>query len=428
MMRDQLQASLSSVLICSMFAVAVVKADDKTSKPQSQQASEMHTDLAFGQDVEFLSSHTDTIVLRGGRGQAQVAVVPAYQGRVMTSTAGGTDGTSYGWINYDQVTKGVEANAQINVFGGEERFWLGPEGGQFSIFFGPGAEFEFSNWQTPPLIDTEPFEVVEKDDASVTFQKDASLTNYSKSILQLRISRAVELLSSEAAAQSLEVDVEGTQFVGYRTANRLTNTGESDWQKESGLLSIWILGMYKPGPRTTVVIPYRAGGENELGPVVNDAYFGKVPADRLKLADKVMYFSGDGTYRSKIGIVPQRSTGICGSYDAKRKVLTVVKYNQPDPHVTDYVNSMWELQDQPYAGDAINAYNDGPPEPGAAPLGPFYELETSSPALALKAGESATHIQETYHFEGAQAELDRLSQTLLGVTLQEIESAFRDQP
>jgi hypothetical protein len=23
----------------------------------------------------------------------------------------------------------------INVFGGEDRFWLGPEGGQFSIFF-----------------------------------------------------------------------------------------------------------------------------------------------------------------------------------------------------------------------------------------------------------------------------------------------------
>ena len=27
----------------------------------------------------------------------------------------------------------------IYVFGGEERFWLGPEGGQFAIFFAPGA-------------------------------------------------------------------------------------------------------------------------------------------------------------------------------------------------------------------------------------------------------------------------------------------------
>ncbi len=425
MTRDRFQTTLSGVLIWPLFAVGVAAAVDATSEPQSEKASTMQTDLAFGQDVEFLSGHIETIVLRGMRGQAQVAVVPAYQGRVMTSTAGGAGGTSYGWINYDQVAKGVDANAQINVFGGEERFWLGPEGGQYSIFFAPAAEFEFSNWQTPPLIDTEPFEVVERGDASVTFQKDASLTNYAKSVLQLRISRQVELLSNESAAQSLDVDVEGTQFVGYRTINRLSNSGESDWKKENGLLSIWILGMYKPGPRTTVVIPFRSGSENELGPIVNDAYFGKVPADRLKLSDKVMYFSGDGTYRSKIGIVPQRSTGICGSYDAKRNVLTIVKYNQPAAHVTDYVNSMWELQEQPFAGDAINAYNDGPPEPGAAPLGPFYELETSSPALALKAGESATHIQETYHFEGSQADLNRLSQTLLGVTLQEIESAFR---
>ena len=30
----------------------------------------------------------------------------------------------------------------------------------------------------------------------------------------------------------------------------------------------------------------------------------------------------------------------------------------------------------------MNAYNDGPPDQGGAPLGPFDELETSSPAAA----------------------------------------------
>jgi hypothetical protein len=47
-----------------------------------------------------------------------------------------------------------------------------------------------------------------------------------------------------------------------------------------------------------------------------------------------------------------------------------------------YVNSMWEKQKEPYSGDAINAYNDGSPAPGEPPLGPFYELETSSPAAS----------------------------------------------
>ena len=102
-------------------------------------------------------------------------------------------------------------------------------------------------------------------------------------------------------------------------------------------------------------------------------------------------------------------------------MLTIVKYNQPDASATDYVNSMWELQKEPYAGDVVNSYNDGPPSPGAKPLGPFYELETSSPALALAAGKSAEHVQETYHFEGERAKLDALSQTLLGASLDEIE-------
>ncbi|MDG2385208.1 MAG: hypothetical protein P8N76_26290 [Pirellulaceae bacterium] len=49
---------------------------------------------------------------------------------------------------------------------------------------------------------------------------------------------------------------------------------------------------------------------------------------------------------------------------------------------------MWKLQDQPYAGDVINSYNDGPLELGKPGLGPFYELETSSRAAALGPGKA----------------------------------------
>ena len=45
----------------------------------------------FGDDVAFLREHTDIIVLSDAAGAAQVAVVPEYQGRVMTSTAAGAD-------------------------------------------------------------------------------------------------------------------------------------------------------------------------------------------------------------------------------------------------------------------------------------------------------------------------------------------------
>ena len=95
--------------------------------------------------------------------------------------------------------------------------------------------------------------------------------------------------------------------------------------------------------------------------------------------DGVLYFSGDGKYRSKIGLSPQRAKTVLGSYDAVNGVLTLVQYNKPEG-VQDYVNSMWQIQDQPFRGDVVNSYNDGPTSPGGKPLGPFYELETSSPA------------------------------------------------
>ena len=47
--------------------------------------------------MSFLRQHTQVLLL-GDPSGAQVALGPAYQGRVMTSTTGGTDAPSFGWI------------------------------------------------------------------------------------------------------------------------------------------------------------------------------------------------------------------------------------------------------------------------------------------------------------------------------------------
>ena len=120
--------------------------------------------------------------------------------------------------------------------------------------------------------------------------------------------------------------------------------------------------MFNPSPQTTIVIPFKPGTEDKLGPKVNDVYFGKVPPDYLTVEEDVLFFKGDGTRRSKIGISPQRSKGIAGSYDADGQVLTLVTYNVQDAP-NGFVNSMWEIQKEPYKGDVINSYNDGSPAP-----------------------------------------------------------------
>src|SRR5437868_1425339 len=89
-------------------------------------------------DYRFLHNHTQTIELMPERtSDARVVICPELQGRVMTSTATGLGGSSFGWINRDLIASG-EKRAHINAFGGEDRFWLGPEGGQFSLFFAKG--------------------------------------------------------------------------------------------------------------------------------------------------------------------------------------------------------------------------------------------------------------------------------------------------
>jgi hypothetical protein len=358
--------------------------------------------MSFQNDADFLKKHTDILILQEPSGKGLIAVSGALQGRVMTSSSKGPEGRSYGWINRALFESGDTLD-HINPFGGEERFWLGPEGGQFSIFFKKGAQFNLDDWQTPRLIDLDAFDLIEQTTQKAVYRKSATLTNYSDFTFELDIERVVEVLSATDAFQSLGLaENTSVNFVGYQTTNTLTNRGQTDWKKETGLLSIWLLGMFNPSDATTVVIPFIEGDEAELGATVNDTYFGKVPADRLKVDKGVIYFSGDGRYRSKIGLLPSRAKDILGSYDAESQTLTIVKYSKPEG-VSDYVNSLWELQDEPYKGDVVNSYNDGPPEPGKKPLGPFYELETSSPALALKAGEGGTHVQQTYHFEGEEA-------------------------
>ena len=151
-------------------------------------------------------------------------------------------------------------------------------------------------------------------------------------------------------------------------------------------------------------------------------YFGQIPPDRLVVRDDVVFFRADGQFRSKIGINPRRSKAILGSYDADNKVLTIVQFNQP-AGVTDYVNSLWKLQDNPFSGDAANSYNDGPPTPGAKPMGPFYELESSSPAAALAPGKSLTHMHRTIHLTGPEPQLDVVARKLLGTSISEIKRA-----
>ena len=376
-----------------------------------------YTQGQYGFDLQFLQQHLKPVELRNG--DARVLIAPEYQGRVMTSSASGSHGFSFGWINRPLIESGKE-QPHFNPYGGEERLWFGPEGGQFSIFFAKDAPFDLAHWQTPACLDTEAFQTDSADATTAVFSKQVRLTNCSGFTFEAAVTRKVSLLSPAQIAAQLGLEVaEGVRMVAFETDNRVQNTGSLPWTKETGALSIWLLGMMNPSPEVTVVIPYRKA---DSGTIVKDDYFGKVPAERLKVTADGIFFKADGKLRSKIGVPPNRALPTFGSYDAANKILTIVETTL-DPTATDYVNSAWELQKEPFAGDVINSYNDGPLADGSQ-MGPFYELESSSKAGFLKPGETLRHVQRTFHFEGTEAALTQIARQKLGVSLAHIQAVF----
>lgn len=369
----------------------------------------------FSEDRAFLEAHGKTIVLATPEG-GQVLISPSYQGRVMTSAVD-AGARSLGWVHRKFIASGKTGTGFDN-YGGEDRFWLGPEAGQFGLYFAPGDFFSFDKWQTPHEMQEGAWDVAEQTADHVVLKREMKVTNWSKTEFAVSVERTARLLGRAETDKLLGVPTTGVSFVAYETKNVVKNVGTTPWKKESGLLSIWVLGQFTPNDDGRVIIPFEKGGAT---PIVNDRYFGKLAVERLHVdaARGVLTFVADGKERGKLGLAPNRARSVIGSYSVEAGTLTLVTYDGPQ-RSAPYVDSMWEIQKTPYSGDVINAYNDGPTAPGQPALGGFYEIETSSPAAALAPGKTAAHTHRTFHFTGPREALDAVAKKVLGVGLTEL--------
>lgn len=400
---------MNKILALAFLGIVIACSDRKSATDDGQTSNQdsvanVSAINTYQQDRQFLRQyHPDLIELQ--MGDTRALICPAYQGRVMTTTGDGQ--VSYGWINYALIRSG-KLLPHMNAFGGEDRFWLGPEGGQFALYFKKGDPFDGDHWQTPAAIDSEPFKLTDTAQTSATFTRKVGLTNYSGTRFDIGIERTIRLLPKAEINSRLNVRGDSLRIVGIQSDNTITNEGTRIWTAQTGMPSIWILSMMNASPETTIIVPYRAGA----GQPVNDAYFGKVPANRLRMSKTAAFFKADAKYRSKIGVSPTRATNWVGSYNPATQTLTLVTYDF-DLKDRQYVNSAWEHQKEPFAGDVINAYNDGPMKPGQPQMGQFYELESSSPAANLAPGAKQRHRHTTFHVQGPEAQLNQLAKRLL---------------
>lgn len=407
---------MSRYLIYLTIAIMSTACNEQPGEPAK--AADTAQAGTFGYDAAFLKKH-DSGLVQLSAGNASVLVSPRYQGKVFTSSAAGDEGKSFGWINYKAF--GAPLDPHMNAYGGENRFWLGPEGGKYSLYFSKGDSMVFDNWKTPPPIDTETWDVAKKEDRSVTLTKNMLVKNYVGTPLSMGIERTVAIQDKTEAEKDLNISLtDSVQFVGYTTLNVLKNTGTEAWTEKTGMPCIWILDMFNPSDSTTIVIPYKPAQGSEK--VATTDYFGEIGSDRVKLDGNTLFFKADGKKRGKLGIVPKHALPVAGSYDTENNVLTITSFSVDNG--AKYLNQEWNTAKPVFSGDAMNAYNDGPLADGSQ-MGPFYEIESVSPAAALSPGASIEHRHNVYHFTGDKNALDQISRKVLGVSLADIQQAFQ---
>jgi hypothetical protein len=391
------------ILIPAALVIACASSSPKMPTKPSATGS-------FESDVTFIGKHAKVIVLEHESG-GLVAVSPTLQGRVMTSTVS-AGGAGLGFVHRAFFDGGKVATAFDN-YGGEDRFWLGPEGTKFSLYFAKGAALDFDHWQTPHSFNEGAWDVSEQTKRRIAMRKALHLENHAGNAFDVAVERTIDLIDGTRTKSALGAAVPaGVKWVAFESRNAITNSGKEPWTRDKGLVNVWVLGMYAPSNDASAIIPFDAKGE---GPIVRDDYFGKVPSERLTVNEGHLVFRCDGQLRSKIGVSPSRAKSVLGSYSPSAGLLTIVQYDGPRPGV--YPSGVWKEDADPWAGDVVNAYNDGPVAPGKPSLGGFYELETLSPGAELAPGATLVHTHRTFHFVGAREALDPLARAVLGVPL-----------
>jgi len=376
--------------------------------------------MTFEETQRLLESEgLRTIVLQGENSGGCLLLAPDLSARIMAVSMDGLDDENFGFVKPEAIAN-RRGDPQFNAYGGALRWWVGPEGGQFGVALPAGTKnFDLESWHISEEYNGKPFVVAYPQQTigtSALMGTEIMIENASGTWFHLGVACQIKLLDdptkkSGKASQTRKGSRQtGLKHFGYLSETTFENLSHEAMTKKTGLVCIWMLGMYVAGPRTYVLAPFERKG---TGTIVTDTYFSPdgLSEERLDINKEKGYlvFRTDAKERSKIGLSRSRASTTIRSIDFEKNLLTIWRF--PVRPTMPYVNSLWEHQKRPYAGDVSNAYNDG----GA--FGDFYELECSSHALALKPHERFCFPLEIHHYSGRPKGLLRLADRLLGRAL-----------
>jgi hypothetical protein len=271
----------------------------------------------------------------------------------------------------------------------------------------------------PAAIDRGTFDVLKRGATYVRMRADLDLRNHLGFEFAIDVLRDVFLLTRRGVEAAIDVKIPSwIDVTGSLSVQQLARAGRRPWGPRTGMPQLWILSQFPAGPRVTVFAPVAARApvrrEGRVKPY-EDRYFGEPGARRLWEAEpphseRCVYFRADGKLRSKFGLRPALTTGLAGSLDADRGLLTLVKFDvRPRAR---YGSFLWRPTDaELWRGDAFQSYNSGD--------GTFYELESVSPARPSSPGSPITHAHATCFLRGEPARLREFLYLTLDVTIPE---------
>jgi hypothetical protein len=379
--------------------------------------------MLFREAVALLrDTGNDALVLTAPNTSGAVLVAPGLVGRVLCSTFDCGSGGTNGWINEVAIRRG-KVDPVFNNFGGEERIWFAPEGGPFGLMFGR-KESVFENYCVQPGMSALDYEVAESRPTSVLLRADLTLENGVGTRFDLHVDRRISLMGS--CPYTLGIPGR-TEVVAFQTENTVTNTG-AGWARTGGTLAIWCLGQFLEHRRLSIIVPAHPATDSESSPATVDEYFkdfcigGVFPSVRRVDWGEFVLLRADGKVRGKVGIKRDRATGRLGSYNPDDTHLIIVDHDfYPE---LEYTSGYWRQYENPFDGDALSVYIDGP-EWSGGPEGVSYELETMSPALFLRSGDAFTYRNRTFHIRGDGESVGQVCRRSLGPTLDQLEEFVR---
>lgn len=359
------------------------------------------------------------VLLRGTRDPGTVVVAaPSLVGRVLCTGIDGLEGETESYILPDEIRKGHRPSGPggtWNNFGGEERVWLAPEGGRFSLFFPEGEAQTMDTYTVPEPLNSTRFQTVEGSESrdSVTCMASISLTSVRGTVYEIRMIRRVRLLEGSPFSMGYGDRV---RVVGFETSTTVFNAGDAAWTRETGAPAIWTLGQFKAGKRRIVVVPYRRGQTGSDQDAVSTENFRLLnPGGTqgltayFRVDQQCVLFRVNGGAQTKLEFPHKTATGRIGAVDLAHPVLTIVE-SRVYPELDYVAGYALPYSGDPYDGGASSSFVLS----RESTIPPFFEMESCSPALFLQPGESYEHVSRTYHIRGPLGPLRSICHRHLG--------------